>query len=81
MDFINEILAKLFDSFKAKNPKIAAIVILVLGVLMWAANNGLSDLIGTDLTEYVKWIAFALAALQGSRTTSILYPKQTVTKK
>lgn len=72
MDFINEILAQIFDTFKAKNPKIAAILVLIFGGIIWFADNGLGELINQDLTPYVKWIAFLLAALQGSRTTFIL---------
>jgi hypothetical protein len=72
MNFIEVILARIFDSFKASNPKLAAIIILVLGVLVYAANNGLADLIGTDLTKYVEWVLFILAALTGSRTTKVL---------
>ena len=72
MNFIEVILARVFDSFKASNPKLAAIIIFILGVLVYAANNGLSDLIGTDLTKYVEWVLFILAALTGSRTTKVL---------
>ena len=72
MNFIEVILARIFDSFKASNPKLAAIIILILGVLVYAANNGLADLIGTDLTKYVEWVLFVLAALTGSRTTKVL---------
>lgn len=72
MNFIEIILARLFDSFKASNPKIAALIIFILGVVIYAANNGLADLIGTDLTKYVEWVVFALAALTGSRTTKVL---------
>jgi hypothetical protein len=75
MDFINELLAKLFDSFKANNPKLATAIIFGLGVLMYASENGLPELIGYDLSKIVQWIAFALAALQGSRTTKILHPE------
>lgn len=70
--FITELLATVFDGFKAKNPKIAAIILLLLGVLLFAINNGLSDIIGSDLTNYANWIVFILAALQGTRTTSFL---------
>lgn len=75
MDFINELLAKLFDSFKANNPKLATAIIFGLGVVMYAADNGLPEIIGYDLSKVVQWIAFALAALQGSRTTMILHPE------
>lgn len=72
MNFIEVFLARIFDSFKASNPKLAAIIIFVLGVLVYAANNGLAELIGQDLTKYVEWVLFALAALTGSRTTKVL---------
>lgn len=72
MDFLNQILAKLFDSFKAKNPKIAALVIFLLGVVLYATEHGLSDIVGHDLNSVVQVVSFLLAALQGSRTTYIL---------
>lgn len=72
MEFLTGILAKLFDSFKASNPKTAAFLILIFGGIIWLSENGLQELIGTDLSVYVKWVAFLLAALQGSRTTYIL---------
>lgn len=72
MDFLTQILAKLFDSFKANNPKVAAIIIFVLGVFLYAAQNGLPELAGMDMDKIVQWIVFILAALQGSRTTGIL---------
>lgn len=70
-------LAKLFDSFKAKNPKVAAIILFVLGAVVYAANNGLPELIGYDLSKVVEWVAFILAALQGSRTSAILHKEET----
>lgn len=72
MNFIELFLARIFDSFKASNPKLAAIIIFILGVVIYAANNGLPDLIGEDLTKYIEWAVFALAALTGSRTTKVL---------
>lgn len=72
MDTINLILAKLFDQFKTANPKIAAIVILVLGTLIYWSQNGLGDLIGVNLAEVVKWASIVLGFLTGSRTTAIL---------
>jgi hypothetical protein len=72
---LNEILAKIFDSFKAKSPKLAAIILLFLGSLVYWSENGLPELIGVDLSQAVQWISFVLAALQGSRTTQILKSK------
>lgn len=78
MNLLNEVLAKLFDNFKAKNPMIATIIIFVLGIVIYAANNGLGDLIGKDLSKIVEWVSFVLLALQGSRTTNILKEKEGV---
>jgi hypothetical protein len=72
MNYLNEILAKLFDSFKAKNPTLAAIIIMLLGVVLYLSENGLPELIGNDLNAVVQVASFLLAALQGSRTSSIL---------
>jgi hypothetical protein len=73
MDFMTKILAQLFDSFKAKNPKVAAIIILVLGAFLWAAQNGLGEVSGVDFGKAMEWVVFVLAALQGSRTSQILH--------
>ena len=72
MIFLNEILAKLFDNFKAKNPTLATVIILLLGVVLYLSENGLPELIGNDLNTVVQVVSFLLAALQGSRTTEIL---------
>jgi hypothetical protein len=75
MDFLNELLAKLFDSFKAKNPTLATVIIMLLGVVLYLTENGLPELIGKDLNFIVQIVTFVLAALQGSRTTTILHPE------
>ena len=72
MNFLNQILAKLFDSFKAKNPKVAALIIFLLGIVLYASEHGLGDILGHDLNTVVQVVTFVLAALQGSRTTDIL---------
>lgn len=71
---MNEFLAKIFEAFKAKSPKLAAAIILILGSIVYWAQNGLSELIGYDLSIYVKYIAIALGFLQGAHTTDILKP-------
>jgi threonine/homoserine/homoserine lactone efflux protein len=72
MDFLTSVLARMFDNFKASNPKIAMAIIFVLGVFLYAAQNGLPELIGVDLSKVVQWIVFLMAALTGSRTSAIL---------
>lgn len=69
-------MAKLFDSFKASNPKIAAIIIFVLGLIVYAADNGLGDLIGVNLAVIVKWVSMILGFLTGSRTYNVLNTPQ-----
>jgi len=46
MNTITLILAQLFDKFKAANPQLAASLILLFGLIIYAAENGLGDLIG-----------------------------------
>lgn len=74
-DFIMDLLARLFDKFKAKNPKIAAIIILVLIMLLAGLQNGLAEAVGLPNlgATAVQWVSIVLLALQGSRTTAVLY--------
>lgn len=74
-DFITKLLAQLFDSFKQKNPKVAAIIILTLVTLVNFAEQG--TMLGLlDLPQWaaeaVKWVSLVLLGLMGSRTTQIL---------
>lgn len=74
-DFLTKLLAQLFDSFKAKNPKVAAVLILVLVTITNFAEQG--TLIGLFTlpewaAEVVKWVSLALLGIVGSRTTQIL---------
>lgn len=39
-DFIIGLILKVWDTFKIKNPKIAAVVILALGAVVYFANQG-----------------------------------------
>lgn len=66
MGSIELILAKLFDSFKAKNPMWAAIIIAVLTGFMVALQG--FDFFGEKTQVILEWVIFALAALTGSRT-------------
>lgn len=80
MEVIYVWLAKLFDGFKAKNPAVAAIIVLILGVVVYAADNGLGDIIGVDLSGVVKWVSIVLGFLTGSRTTYLLAKDNQTTK-
>jgi hypothetical protein len=75
MNTLTLILAQIFDKFKAANPKLAAGLILLFGLIIFAAENGLGELIGYDLAVIVKWTALVLGLLQGSRTQSFVVNK------
>jgi hypothetical protein len=72
MSYLNEFLARIFDNFKAANPKLAAVIILLLGSVIFWAENGLGDLIGFDMAKIVEYVAIALGFLTGSRTSKVL---------
>ena len=67
---INEILANLFDSFKAKNPLLALIIVTLIIAFKLFLDNG--DYLGVNESKIDEWVTFVLLALQGSRTTDIL---------
>jgi hypothetical protein len=74
-DFITRLLAQLFESFKSKNPKIAAILLMFLSLVVWFAEQGsllgLLPLSGT-WAEVVKWVGIVLGFLNGSSTVQFL---------
>lgn len=73
MEFLNQILAKLFDSFKAKNPKIAALIIVILSMLLVGLESEYAaELLGVYAQRTIQVLLFLRVALQGSRTTEIL---------
>lgn len=75
---LDKILGNIFDAFKAKNPKLAALTIFILGVLAYAIENGLGTWIGMDelLQKILQWVIIALGFLTGSRTTSFIRPNK-----
>lgn len=62
-------LANVFDWFKAKNPVVALIILSAIGGLNIFIESGGTDVFGPKLTEYVQYISWVWAALQGTRTT------------
>jgi cytochrome c biogenesis protein CcdA len=75
-EFIKQFLADLIYRFKAKNPKVFAIVALTLTALLagleFALANGLVD----PNQTWVRYVVFALALLLGSRTTPFVSDKR-----
>lgn len=70
---MNQFLAYIFDAFKAKNPKIASIILLVLITAYAFFSNQIAiNLLGPTISKWGEWISVILAGLQGTRTTQIL---------
>jgi hypothetical protein len=73
MDFVTEILAKLFDSFKASNPKLAGVIILILTMLIAGLETDYAaELLGSVYQRTLQIALLVWTALQGSRTTKVL---------
>lgn len=71
-DFLVNILVNLWDKFKAKNAKVATLIVLVLGALVYFADQGtLAGIIElpTWAATAIQWLGTVLLALQGARTT------------
>lgn len=73
--FLIDILVRLWDKFKAGNAQTATLIVLVLGTLVYFADQGsLAGII--KLPEWaataIQWVGTLLLALQGSRTSADL---------
>lgn len=73
--FIIDLLVKLWDKFKAANAQTATLIVLILGTLVYFADQGtlagfitLPDWAATA----IQWLGTLLLALQGSRTSADL---------
>jgi hypothetical protein len=74
-DFLVNLLVNLWDKFKAKNAKVATLIVVVLGTLVYFADQGtLAGLITLPdwAATAIQWIGTLLLALQGSRTSADL---------
>lgn len=70
---MEKLLAILFDSFKAKNPVVATVVLLVLGTANYIFSSPDAAAIFGELgTKIGYWVSLVWMAVQGSRTTSLL---------
>ena len=72
-DFLTGLLVNLWDKFKARNAKVATLIVLVLGTLVYFADKG--SLAGViDIPAWaasaIQWLGTFLLALQGSRTSA-----------
>lgn len=74
-EFLVNLLVNLWDKFKAKNAQLATLIVVVLGTLVYFADQGtLAGLV--VLPEWaataIQWLGTLLLALQGSRTSADL---------
>lgn len=67
---VNEILAKLFDAFKAKNPFLALLIVSLIIGFKFFLDGG--DYLGVNESRIDEIVTFVLLSLQGTRTTNIL---------
>lgn len=77
MEFLVQLLAKLFAGFKLKNPVAAAAVLLLLSVITYTASQG--SLLGLyALPEWARpvltFVGLFLTAVTGSQTYQYLSP-------
>ncbi len=74
-DFLVNLLVNLWDKFKAKNAKIATLIVLALGTLVYFADQGtLAGIfeLPAAVATAIQWLGTLLLALQGSRTSADL---------
>lgn len=74
-DFLTVLLASLFERFKMKNPKTAAILLLVFLLIVYFAQQG--TLLGVLTipkwaSDAIGFVAALLAAVTSTRTTAYL---------
>lgn len=78
---MEKLLATLFDSFKAKNPVVATVVLLVLGTANYIFSSPDAAAIFGELGAKIGyWVSLVWMAVQGSRTTSLLLSTNTKEK-
>ena len=76
-DFLTKILAQFFDSFKLKNPKLAALLIVALATIIKFAEEGTAlglFVLPEWAADGVQWVSTLLLAIVGSRTARYLEP-------
>lgn len=72
-DFLTALLVQLWDKFKAKNAKVATIIALVLGTILFFADQGtLLGVIALPVwaAAAVKFLGTFILAIGGARTAA-----------
>jgi len=75
---LNQILAQFFAQFKTKNPVVYGVISVVLIGLYAALSSGaFTEAFGTNehVVKILEYLAFAIAILTGTHTTTILENK------
>ncbi len=77
-DFITRFLAEIIEKFKVANPKVFAMLALILLVLIYGAQQG--NLLGVwplpaMVKDFIQWVGPLLATLLGSSTFRYLSPE------
>jgi len=73
MDFLTKILVNLFEKFKAKSPKVAGLIILILAMLIGGLETEYAkELLGESAQRVSQVILFIWVALQGSHTSELI---------
>jgi len=73
MDFLTKILVNLFEKFKAKSPKMAGLIILILAMLIGGLETEYAkELLGESAQRVSQVILFIWVALQGSHTSELI---------
>lgn len=79
-DFLNKILAGLFEKFKQSSPLLATLMLLFLGTINYTVTS--AGTLGLELPEWilkaVEWISYILLALTGSKTYKYLNPTEDI---
>lgn len=77
MDWIIQLLARLFSAFKLKNPVVAGVILLLVGAAVKTAQDGV--LLGLFTlpawaNQVVQYVGLFLLAVTGSQTYQYLNP-------
>lgn len=75
---LTELLAKFFQTFKTKNPKVFGIIALVLIALFAAVQNPIfSEIFGTSAAtnKIIEVLTFLVAVIAGTHTSEITNKK------
>jgi len=79
MQFIIELLAKLFAAFKVKNPVVAGVILLVLGAIVHTTYQGETlglFTLSPGLRSVVEIVGLLLTGITGSQTYQYLDGKK-----